>query len=160
MIKKKVVLLIEKIKELHGDPHYVAFGIAIGVFIGITPTIPFHMIIAILLAFLFKVSKPAAILGVWISNPFTVVFLYFACYKVGHFVIADPIDELKAIQELIEYFEQDATYKDKILYSINFIRTKLKTFMVINLGGVILGLPSGIIAYFLTKQIIKTRKHS
>ncbi len=32
----------EHAKKLQGDPHYVAMGMAIGVFVAITPTIPFH----------------------------------------------------------------------------------------------------------------------
>ena len=85
MLKKKIAVFIEKVKKLNGDPHYVAFGMAIGVFVAMTPTIPFHTILAIILAILLNASKPAAVLGVWVSNPFTVVFLYFACYKVGLF---------------------------------------------------------------------------
>ncbi len=87
MLKKNIALFVGKVKKLPGDPHYIAFGIAIGIFVAMTPTIPLHTIIAIALAVLFKASKPAAILGVWVSNPFTVVFLYFACYKAGHFFL-------------------------------------------------------------------------
>jgi uncharacterized protein len=85
MFKKKLDIFIEKIKEFNGDPHHVSLGMSIGVFVAITLTIPFHTIIAIILAYACKASKPAAILGVWFSNPFTVIFLYFTCYKKGHF---------------------------------------------------------------------------
>jgi len=37
---------IERAKTLQGDPHYVAMGMAIGVFVSVTPTIPFHTIYA------------------------------------------------------------------------------------------------------------------
>jgi len=40
----------QKIKQLQGDPHHVALGMAIGVFVGVTPTIPFHTVIAVALA--------------------------------------------------------------------------------------------------------------
>ena len=84
MLKEKIRQFVEKVKKLNGDPHYVALGMAIGVFIAVTPTIPFHTVLAIALAILLNVSKPAAILGVWVSNPVTVIFLYFACYKTGY----------------------------------------------------------------------------
>jgi len=45
---------VERAKTLQGDPHYIAMGMAIGVFVSITPTVPFHTIIAIALAFILK----------------------------------------------------------------------------------------------------------
>ena len=57
--KKRIREFVENFKELQGDPHYVATGIAIGVFIGVTPTIPFHMILALIFAYVFRCSGPA-----------------------------------------------------------------------------------------------------
>ncbi len=151
MLKSKIAFLIQKIKKLHGDPHYVAFGMAIGVFVAITPTIPFHTIIAIALAVLFKASKPAAIIGVWVSNPFTVVFLYFACYKTGHLFFEDSLNALESIKILIEHLDSNIEFSQKINYFMEFIQTNIKTFMIMNFGGILLGLPSGIAAYFVTK---------
>jgi uncharacterized protein (DUF2062 family) len=71
MVNKKIKHYINKIRELRGDPHYVSLGMAIGVFVAITPTIPFHTILAIALAVFLKGGKPAAILGVWVSNSIT-----------------------------------------------------------------------------------------
>ena len=65
MLKKKVELLLERIRQMNGDPHYVALGMAIGVFVAVTPTIPFHTVLAIGLSILLRGSKAAAILGVW-----------------------------------------------------------------------------------------------
>jgi len=151
MLKNKIRSLIEKIKRLHGDPHYVAFGMAIGVFVAVTPTIPFHTVLAITLAVFLKASKPAAIIGVWVSNPFTMVFIYFACYKAGHFFIDDSSNALESIKFLIEHLESDIEFSQKINYFTDFIQTRIKTFMIMNFGGILLGLPSGLVAYFITK---------
>jgi len=62
--KHKIRELVTQLKELQGDPHYIAMGMAIGAFIAITPTIPFHMVIAVALAFVFRCSKVAALIGV------------------------------------------------------------------------------------------------
>jgi uncharacterized protein len=152
MLKKRIKLFVEKIKRLHGDPHYVALGMSIGVFVAITPTIPFHTILAVGLAVLFKASKPAAILGVWVSNPLTVVFLYIACYKVGHFFFEIPGQALKSIELLIHHFKSDLELYEKIIYFIEFIKTRLRTFLIMIFGGVILGVPSGVMAYYATKK--------
>ncbi len=56
-IRKKVRNWINRAKTLHGDPHYIAMGMAIGFFVAITPTIPFQTIIAVGLAFILKGSS-------------------------------------------------------------------------------------------------------
>ncbi|NOX35380.1 MAG: DUF2062 domain-containing protein [Deltaproteobacteria bacterium] len=152
MFKKKIAFFVEKIKKLNGDPHYVAFGMAIGVFVSITPTIPFHTILAVTLAILLKASKPAALIGVWVSNPFTVVFLYLASYKVGHFFFGNSMQALKSIEVLIHHLETDIDFSQKIIYFTEFIKTKIKTFMIMTAGGALIGLPSGLVAYFITRN--------
>jgi uncharacterized protein (DUF2062 family) len=156
MLKNKITFFIDKIKKLHGDPHYVAFGMAIGVFIAITPTMPFHTIAAVTLALFFKASKPAAIIGVWVSNPFTVVFLYFACYKTGHLFFEDSINALEAIKILINHLESNIALSQKINYFIDFIQTNIRSFMIMNFGGILLGLSSSLVAYFITKGFFVT----
>ena len=59
-INNRIRDFILKAKRLEGDPHFIALGLAIGVFVGFTPTIPFHTVLAVALAFLFKGSKAAA----------------------------------------------------------------------------------------------------
>ncbi len=159
MFRKKFVAFIEKVKQLNGDPHFVAFGMAIGVFVAVTPTIPFHTILAIGLAILLKASKPAAILGVWVSNPFTAVFLYVACYKTGYFFIEDSHEAMKSIEILVAHLEGDAGFLEKITFLTEFAKIQVKPFMIMNVGGVILGLPSGLFAYLLTRKfIVQLRK--
>ena len=154
MVEKKLADLVEKIKKLQGDPHYVAFGMAIGVFVALTPTIPFHSILAVVLAILLRASKPAALIGVWVSNPVTVVFFYLACYKTGYFFFQDTALALDSIHELIVQLESDIEFYQKILFLVEFVQTKIKTFMIMNVGGVILGIPSGLITYAVTKKFI------
>jgi uncharacterized protein (DUF2062 family) len=156
MLKNKIAFFIDKIKKLHGDPHYVAFGMAIGVFIAITPTMPFHTVGAITLALFFKASKPAAIIGAWVSNPFTVVFIYFASYKAGRLFFDDSVNALESIKILINYLEMDIELSQKINYFVDFIQTNIKTFMIMNFGGILLGLPLSLAAYFITKGFFVT----
>ncbi len=72
-----------KFRRLQGDPRKVALGAALGVFIGITPTIPFHTVLVLTLAPLLRVSVIAAYMGIWVSNPVTWVPQYLLAYEVG-----------------------------------------------------------------------------
>lgn len=161
MIKKKINAFWQKAKKLQGSPHYVAFGMAIGVFMAVTPTIPFHTIGAISLAFLLKASKPAAVLGVWVSNPVTVVFLYYACYKTGFLFFNVSGSTFSSIENLIHQMESDIKFSEKMAYLTFFLKTQMRTFLIMNVGGIILGIPSGVCAYFLTKYAMKQwrKKH-
>jgi uncharacterized protein len=80
-----------RIKSLQGDPHYVALGIASGVFVAVTPTIPFHTVLALAVAFVLKGSKPAAIIGAWFGNPLTIPPFYFASYHFGMLLLGRKI---------------------------------------------------------------------
>lgn len=152
MFKKKLKKFVQRVKELNGDPHYVALGLAIGVFIAITPTIPFHTAFALGLAFLLKASKPAAILGVWVSNPVTVVFLYIACYKAGFLFFDHPGQSMALIEQLIEHLESDIGFREKIDHLSEFMKVQMDIFLIMNVGGIILGLPAGVGTYFLSKR--------
>lgn len=83
--------LYQRFKSLQGDPHYVAMGVAIGVFVALTPTIPLHTAIALGLAFLLRASKPAAAIAVWISNPVTIPFFYYASFKLGTLILGHEV---------------------------------------------------------------------
>jgi uncharacterized protein (DUF2062 family) len=112
-------------------------GMAIGVFVGVTPTIPFHTVIALALAFIFRGSKPAAAIGVWFANPVTIPIFYIGSFKVGTLILNKPIPfdvKFESISELMTL--------------------GLDVTIAMILGGAILGILPAIIAYFLTYRII------
>jgi len=128
---------VHRFKTLQGDPHYIAVGMAIGVFISLTPTIPFHMILAVALAFVLRGSKPAAVIGVWLCNPVTLPFFYIASYKVGMLMLGESIPpdiEFENVSQMMD---------------LGFDVT-----VAMITGGVILGIIPGIVAYFLTRKMI------
>ena len=63
----------------------VAGGVAVGLFCGMIPG-PLQMLSAALLAILFRVNLPVAVIGTWFTNPLTIVPLYFIAYSLGKFV--------------------------------------------------------------------------
>jgi len=143
-LKEKIRQLIISFKTLQGDPHYIAMGIGIGVFVGVTPTIPFHTALALALAFILKGSKPAAVIGVWFSNPLTIPFFYWGSYKIGMLILGTSIPfnaQYITITELME-LGMDVT-------------------LAMIAGGIILGIPPGIASYFIARKIftgIRSRK--
>ena len=130
---------VERVKTLQGDPHYIAVGMAIGVFIGITPTLPFHTVIAVALAFIFRGSKVAAALGVWFCNPITAPIFYLGSYKTGMFILG-----------------HSAPFDIKYESILELVKLGMDVTIAMIIGGVILGILPGIAAYFITRKIITT----
>lgn len=138
--KKKIQQVISRFKQLQGDPRYIARGMAIGVFIGITPTFPFHTVIALAFSFIFKGSKAAAAVGVWIGNPITIPFLYWGCYQAGRFFLPNsiPLD-----------------FNMKYVSITELAKLGLDATLSMLLGGVIIGILPGIASYVIAYKFIE-----
>ncbi len=97
--------LLRAILMLDGSPHSIALGTAIGMFIALTPTVGIQMLIVIAVAFLvrplFRFNKMAALMTVYISNPLTVVPLYWFNYKVGTIFLAETVSH-ERFQSLVQ----------------------------------------------------------
>lgn len=78
---------VRAILRLHDTPHSIALGTAVGVFVGLTPTFGIQMLLVLAIAFLarpfFRFNRFAALVAVYISNPFTMVPVYWFNYQVG-----------------------------------------------------------------------------
>jgi len=71
---------------LHVDdrPQRIALGAAIGMFVAWTPTVGAQMLLALALATLLCANKAVALPIVWLTNPLTVVPIYWFNYKFGN----------------------------------------------------------------------------
>jgi uncharacterized protein (DUF2062 family) len=127
-----------KFKRLQGDPRKLAWGMALGVFIGITPTVPFHTILALTLAPLLRISVVTAYLGIWVMNPLTMGPLYYAAYKVGKLLLAQHRPVIPAVLDFQSRLE--------ILWHNG---------LALQLGGIIIALPPAILSYFLTLWVVQ-----
>ncbi len=79
-------------KVLHtGDtPHAIALGTGIAMLVAFLPLIGLQTVIAISLAALFRANKAICLPVVWITNPFTMVPIYGACFGLGRLLLPAP----------------------------------------------------------------------
>lgn len=79
--------LLRAILMLDDTPHSIALGTAIGMLIGLTPTVGMQMILVMVTAGLtsrlFQFNRVAALITVYVSNPITIVPIYYGLYWVG-----------------------------------------------------------------------------
>jgi uncharacterized protein (DUF2062 family) len=67
-----------------------AGAVAIGLFCAWIP-MPFQMLLASFLAVIFCVNLPLAVALVWLSNPVTMPPLFYMAYRLGAFVLQEPV---------------------------------------------------------------------
>ena len=83
--------LAQKVLHTDDSPHTIALGASLAMLVAISPLIGLQTVIAVGLAALFRANKAICIPIVWIvTNPFTFLPIYGACYKLGQLVVGDP----------------------------------------------------------------------
>jgi uncharacterized protein len=128
-----------KFLRLQDDPQKIAGGMALGVFIGLTPTIPFHTVVALSLAALLKVSPVTAFIGIQVGNPLTVLPIYLTAYKVGKYLL---------------YSATPIVFPKVFSYGAWF-RVLCQGGIALQLGGIIIAILPAIVTYFLTLWIVQ-----
>lgn len=87
MVKRINEIIIYKIFRAHDTPHRLAMGLAVGLFLAMTPTIGFQIVLTFFLAPLVGGNGRVGSLMAWISNPLTMLWIYWFNYEVGHFIL-------------------------------------------------------------------------
>lgn len=134
-----------RVMRTKASPHTIAMGVACGVFGGFLPALPplpLQSSVALILAFICRGSKVPAVIATFISNPLNWVFFYWMQFKVGkHFV---PFH--------VPFHPREMSIHDYLNVGWNGL-------IILIIGGVVLGVPSAVIAYFITKpSIVAWRK--
>ncbi|NCO75093.1 MAG: DUF2062 domain-containing protein [Cyanobacteria bacterium] len=133
-----------RLLRLKENPHKIARGFAAGVFAGCFPLMGLQFVMAIIFAFILKGNKFTAIIGTWISNPFTYVPLFLFNFQVGKFCLSFFIDN-----HHIE-FSWDS------LKQISDLGTEITTTLL--LGSFIVGLCFSFVAYYVILYLLKKWK--
>ena len=91
--------LMRHILMLDDTPHSIALGTTVGMFIGMTPTVGIQMILVVVFGFLvkrlFTFNRVAALITVYLSNPLTVVPIYYFNYWVGTLFVGGSVTREK-----------------------------------------------------------------
>jgi uncharacterized protein (DUF2062 family) len=73
----------KSIFQVKDTPHRIAMSFAVGVFMGVSPFLGFHYVGAFFFAWLFKLNKLVAMVGVSVNNPWTIVPISTFCVWTG-----------------------------------------------------------------------------
>jgi uncharacterized protein (DUF2062 family) len=123
----------------HRSPPEVALGVAIGIFIAITPLYGFHTLMVLGAAFLFKRANVVAMfIGTSISNTLTFPLITWAGYTIGRFFLGPAYPPLD--REVFRRFD---------------FHKLLHMYVPLLSGSLVLGAVLGLVAYFAVLVIMK-----
>ena len=152
------------------DPvHQVAIGVAIGMFLGLTPTVGVQMYAAAILwaisryLFRYRFNLPVSMAMVWISNPITFVPMYYVFLATGNALFSwwgIPFTELSFVvfeQRFAEISQQEGAW-NVFVEGTRFLVIELGYPMMI--GSLLYAIPGSIVSYFLTvRYLTRFRKY-
>ncbi|MCF7790886.1 MAG: DUF2062 domain-containing protein [Victivallales bacterium] len=128
-----------------GSPHYISLGIGLGLFSGVA--IPLgQVILAFILAVIFRANKVLALAATFITNPYTSPFLYPGLCYLGSKITGNNI----TIDEMNKFIHDT-------LYSFswnNLFDMGWKLLLCYLVGGFVFGIVIGSIGYLITYRIV------
>lgn len=96
------------------DSRSIAGGLALGLFIGFTPTIPFQMLMGAIGAMYFRVNLPITLVACWVTNPLTAVPIYTAAWKLGKYIV----ENITLLRNALEAYQIEGKTAMVIRHSI------------------------------------------
>lgn len=154
-LQEKIYSYLIWLVKLRSSSRAIALGVAIGVFVAVTPTVGLQIFLAVFLSSIFNANRPAAVIFVWTTNPFTFPFVYGFTYWVGNlFWSGPPLFHVERILMKTDY----ALDKGEVWHFYDRLKTILTLwkdiFIPLTIGGIIVGVVAGGIAYLITLRVI------
>jgi len=112
---------------------------SIGVFVGFTPALGFHMVLAVALSMFFQGNKIMAVLATWIGNPLTLPFIFPVEYLIGHWLLGGGPLHLRSVA----------------LTPAGILHASWNLLLPLSLGSLILGGVAALAAYSLTVPLFR-----
>jgi len=157
-LSAKLKAFFRKLLQLEDTPERIARGVALGTLIGMTPTVGIQMTLAVLFAAICRANRLAAVALVWLSNPVTIVPIYWFDYWFGGLILT-PFTDIKPLTWAD--IERALSVKSSGFFGTlwGFVKglgqITAQAYPVMFLGGFVSGVLLGIFAYFLTLRAVR-----
>jgi uncharacterized protein (DUF2062 family) len=133
--------------HLEDTPRRVALAFGVGVWIAFFPVLGVHTLMALGIAFAFRLSRAAILLGAYVNNPWTIAPLYLAGTLLGCALLGVSTEGLGHIRWDLHGAE---FYRELAVG----LRPYVWPFVV---GNTILGIVAGAVAYVIVRHVLERR---
>jgi hypothetical protein len=137
-------------------PERVAAAIALGVGLGFSPLLGFHIVLALAVATLFRLNRLDALLGQFAGNPWTIPPVFAAGYQIGRAILGQRARQVPKMSWDV-LLGKDITW---ILHPIETVQAvfggrgflpRLEAFLI---GTTLLSAAIGIGSYFIARAVL------
>ncbi len=130
---------------IKGSPREIAIAFAVGIFIGFSPLLGLHTVLAISIASLFRMNKLVTMIGTYVVNPWTIIPVYTFCTWVG----IKMVDSEAALSR-INFHE---------INLVNIFRTLKELIIPFVVGTLTLGIMAAILSFaFLYYLLLRVKR--
>lgn len=146
-MRKKLRYAWVRLLRAPGAPREIAGGVALGLFVAMLPTVGGHTAMALVVVelarrlFRFRLSRVAAVAGVWITNPLTAAPLYGLSWLVGRplarAILPAHLLAGEGVHLSITHLASAGPFLAELLVGLT-------------LGGIVIGAPLAFLGYRLT----------
>ena len=143
-----------RISRLPGSKYSISAGIAFGASVSFTPFVGLHLVLAGLLAWIFRANVLASAIGTLVGNPWTFPFIWLWVYKLGVWMGIDGVPNDLMQKQFSELFGNILTAL--LNFDANFFVTfAWPIFGPMLLGGIPTGIAVWIAFYALSNSLIE-----
>lgn len=149
--------MVRWLLEHQGTPHSVALGFAVGMFVALTPTVGVQMILGAAIAQLLRANRLLPVALAWITNPFTIVPIYYFNYRVGQvFMGGDSEKGRQFIESLSKVSLLDF---DHFISTMGAMLSKFGGIaLVLWVGSLIVASVAAAISYPVVRRIVEVER--
>ena len=147
---------VTAVLHLDEEPSRLAAGMATGVFIGVTPFYGLHTLLALAVAYVFRLNKAATITGAWLNLPWFAPFVYAFCLRLGEAVLTGDWSSFSpaSIHGLAAYLRVSPRETAGTLYQMVWDMLFVAS-MPLFVGTTLVGLVLAVAAYFITLEAVR-----
>ena len=154
-----------RLKRIPDTPHKISLGMSCGIFASFTPLFGLHFLIAGLLSYLLRANVLASLIGTFVGNPITFPIITVFNLKLGEWLLGSSEyssgDGGKIFEGFLDFifliyksfFTEGSIGENSVPRMNEFLNG---VFIPYSLGGLILGVFSAIISYFLLRSLVST----
>jgi uncharacterized protein (DUF2062 family) len=143
----RVKRALETLLHLEDTPHRIALAFGLGLWLALSPLLGLHTVMALGIAFAFRLSRAAILIGCWTNNPWTLAPMFLAGTVVGCALLGVSTEGLATI----DWDQHGVAFYTNLLAHL---RPYLWPFVV---GNTILGVLFGIAGYFALRTFLNRR---
>ncbi len=151
---------VQRILHINDTPEAIALGASVGMFLGMTPTVGLQMIIMLIVGTVIRANRIAGVAMVYISNPLTVVPIYWLDYLVGSTLLDSRSLTYDGFRETCRAFMSEWDVAGLWTATLGFISVHSDIAVAMAVGGVVLGVVFALPVYPLTLRLVLAhRRH-